>query len=167
MKRKRLACAFLLVLLTLPLTARADGLIIPRNRQSEIFVELYQKDITGWDSANNDAIAGVKKCVYWTYPGSGKVKTVVNHSAGAMEQGYVDSWGRLWGYVSYDMGHKQGWVCVSDSTNEHIPADTEVVAAVRRAMLGENLPAILLVAGVVVITGGLLCRFWYKGRKKV
>lgn len=174
MKGKRFVCALLLALLMLPIAARADvllpGMKPPRNEQSEAFVALYQKELLGWDDAYYNATAGENKLVLWRYPGSGQVTRVINVDCPReLELCYRDSEGRYWGYLSYIVGNKLNWVCLSDPTNENLPADPTVIAAVNREvplmLLRENLPAILLVTGIVAVTGALIYVFWFRKKK--
>lgn len=175
MKGKRFVCGLILALFVLPIAAQADMLVPgvkpPRNEQSEAFVQLYKEKITGWDDNYYKAPEGVKKLVLWHYPGSGQVTRVIDVVCPRdLEQCYRDSEGRYWGYVSYIVGYKQNWVCLSDPTNESLSADPAVVAAVEREVplliLRENLPAMFLVAGIVAVTGGLLYVFWYRKKKR-
>lgn len=175
MKGKRLVCAVILALLLLPTAARADvllpGMKPPRNEQSEAFVELFQDKITGWDDSYYGVEAqNAQQFVLWRYPGSGQVARVMSGSCpGGLEVCYVDNEGRYWGYVGYLMGSRLSWVCLSDPTNENIPADPEIVAAVREKIPGilfwENAPAVILVTGIIAATGAMIYVFWYKGKK--
>lgn len=179
MKRKRLACAFLLVLLTLPLTARADVLIPgqkpPRNEQSEAFAECYKDALVPWDDAYAAALDNMEYVVFWQYPGSGQVKDSIGSGSISIKLGeeygpyYVDDAGRFWAYVHYAYGTRLTWVCVSEPGNDHLPADPEIVAAVDKAVAAikvrENAPAVLLVVGIAAVTGVLLYVFWHRKKK--
>lgn len=176
MKGKRLACVLLLALLVLPLTARADVVGLgppPRNKDSEAFVQLYADGFTGWDSAYANAFDGVEELVLWRYPNSGQVVDHVNADwykgngrDTYFEQLYMDESGYAWGYVGYAYGRRMSWVCLSAPADETLPADPEVVAAVEREVramtLREAAPAIVLVAAVAAVTGGLIYVFWRK-----
>lgn len=175
MKGKYLVSALLLALLIFPTAARADvlmpGMKLPRNEQSEAFVELYEKDLLAWDDSYIDAPERVEKLVLWRYPGSGQVTYVLDRACPTeLDPCYRDSEGRYWGYINYMEGRKLSWICLSDPSNESIPADAEVVAAVNRQvpimLIGENLPAISLVAVILLATGAMIYVFWLRGRKK-
>ena len=179
MKKLRFAAMLLLALLLLPVSARADALAPgqkpPRNEASEAFVKLYADDITGWDSAYDDAVRSADKLVLWRYPGSGQVTGSVEgwysgdqDPAEVFDTCYTDAEGRFWGYVSYIYGERLNWVCLSDLGSEALPADPAVVAAVEKqtkmTAVQETTPVVVLVLVVVAGTGALLYVF-RRGKK--
>lgn len=183
MKLRRFACALIAALLTLSTAARADVLIPgqkpPRNEYSEAFVKLYADSLTGWDETYNTALDGVEEIVLWQYPNSGQRTRTIDADwfrngegdiGGYFDTCYMDGQGRFWAYVGYAYGRQMAWACLSDPVNPNLPADPAVTAAVERevgAMLWrENAPAIILVAGIVAVTGALIYVFWYR-RKRV
>lgn len=173
MKLKKVLCMALLMTMALSTAARADVVFFgppPRNQESETFVEIYKDELVEWDKAYDNAYKGVARVVFWKYPGSGEIKSVINHEIGFGESGgpyYVDGEGRFWAYTNYVEGRRQAWVCVSDPANESIPADRAVKAAVRDALWGMDAPAVLLVVGVVAVTVVLIyALFWEKKKKR-
>jgi hypothetical protein len=182
MKLRRFACALIAALLTLSTAARADVLVPgqkpPRNEYSEAFVKLYADQIVAWDSAYENALDGVEEIVLWQYPNSGQRTRTIDADwfrndergiSGYFDACYVDGQGRFWVYVGYAYGRQMAWACLSEPANPNLPADPEVTAAVERevgAMLWwENAPAIILVAGIVAVTGALIYVFWYRGKR--
>lgn len=179
MKIRRFACALIVALLTLSTAARADVLLpgqkFPRNLESEAFVKLYADRIVPWDSAYDNALSGVEELVLWRYPGSGKTTRTISadwfrnssrKTGEFFDTCYKDDQGRFWGYVGYAYGRQLAWACLSDPTDQALPADPAVTAAVNREAAiipwRENAPAVVLVAGVVAATGTLLYLFWYR-----
>lgn len=179
MRGKRILCALLLAGL-LATAARADVLLPgqkpPRNPQSEAFVRLYAEGLTGWDSAYDQAFDQLDTVVLWRYPKSGEERGTVSTEwfqgyekiGDVLGPCYRDPEGEFWAYLNYAYGRRMSWICVSDPTNAHLPADPAVTAAVDRAVwmerLRENAPAIVLAGAAVAVTAVLLLRLRTKRR---
>lgn len=176
MKRFKTAATLLLVLLCLPIPARADVLLPgqkpPRNEESEAFVALYADDITGWDSAY-DGIVDAEKIVLWSYPCSGEIRDHVEgwyagdsapEPRDVFETCYRDGEGRFWGYIRYIYGSNLSWVCLTDPGSEDIPADAAIVEAVEHRVkttaFWETSPVVVLVLALAAGTGVIL--FWHR-----
>lgn len=179
MKIKKYLCVALLLVMSLSTAAQADVVSFgppPRNEQSEAFVDIYKDELAEWDDAYAAALDGLEYLVFWQYPGSGQVKYSIGSANISIELGenqgpcYVDGEGRFWTYINYAYGKRLAWVCLSDPGNDYLPANPDTVAAVDKevtAMLWrERTPVILLVVTVVAVTIALICRFWYKKKKR-
>ena len=68
--------------------------------------------------------------VFWTWPGSGE-QVWTYTSDGSLtavdnwltpQHVYKDSAGRAWGFIPYFYGARNAWVCLSDPSNQAIPA---------------------------------------------
>jgi hypothetical protein len=94
---------------------------------------------------------------------------------------YKDAEGREWGFVTYLWGNRNIWVCLSDPTNENLPAlnpapepgvwvsETEHVD-IKQDLSGKRFPIlfiiIILVAVVVVVTVIMIKVFWKPNKTK-
>lgn len=81
----------------------------------------FEKYTGGFDAHEYEG-----EILFWTYPGSGVVKSLVDMKDWEDEQidfsmVYTDKAGRKWGFVNYFFANT-GWVCMSDPTNRDLPA---------------------------------------------
>ena len=117
--------------------------------------------------------------VFYSFPGSGFVVARFDHleqsySALSPDKVWTDSEGRVWGQIGYYMAAR-GWVCLSDPSNEEIPA-AEYAMNVPRAQSGDILTASgrdntvaavgAGVGGVAAVSLVLLAVFRYLKKKR-
>ena len=75
---------------------------------------------------------GTDKLYFWTYPGSGEITAefpVDSDEHIGIHSSYTDKDGIQWGYVNYFYTH-DGWICMSDPSNDQIPVNEEDAADV-------------------------------------
>jgi hypothetical protein len=120
------------------------------------------------------------KIVFWSYPCSGVINWTTSDIKEdfRMSNAYTDTEGRQWGFVERYFGARNSWVCISDPTNEKIPAVNtntapSVIPSPESAIPSSNetqmkggLPAavllVILVGALVVVTAILVRLFWKK-----
>ena len=112
--------------------------------------------------------------ILWTWPGSGKISLTLKSSD--IDSGdvpiditgdviYTDPNGHEWGYVSYLYGSRNIWICLSDPSNNEIPAfnrapEPNLIAAIEPPIAGSGITGwistpvivIILVSSVVVLS---------------
>ncbi|HOQ75785.1 MAG TPA: hypothetical protein PK369_04340 [Thermoclostridium sp.] len=113
------------------------------------------------------------KINFWTYPGSGVVRSSVSmkdREGGELSFSYIytDEDGREWGYVGYFYAN-EGWVCLSDPTNPDLPANEVVYEGLipaakpqKPAVSSDMTLVIVLVAAVMVLTAVIIVLIFRK-----
>ncbi len=127
---------------------------------------------------------GAQSVHFYEYPGAPEVKytwalddpswDVLDRLTGAggessyISSVFVDEEGLTWGYVSYLFGRLNGWFCLDRPDGTDFPlrdiTQPELIAAQTPVPPAAAYLPWLLVAGVVLVTGGLL--FWFYGRRR-
>ncbi|MCL1914606.1 MAG: hypothetical protein FWG10_12220 [Eubacteriaceae bacterium] len=119
----------------------------------------------------------VGEIVLWTWPGSGDVRRVFNtanngNSPLVPYQVYKDPDGREWGFIGYLYGSHNVWFCLSDPSNQNLPAfhpapEPALVAAASEGSLPKlrsgfsaTILVIVLVVAVVSATALLVRKRW-------
>jgi len=122
---------------------------------------------------------------FWTWPGSGKISLTLKSSD--IDSGdlpiditgdviYIDPNGQEWGYVSYLYGSRNIWICLSDPSNNEIPAfnrapEPDLTAAVEPPLPGSGIagwistPVIVIVLVSVVVILSLVLIFFLRNKK--
>jgi len=87
--------------------------------------------------------------VLWTWPGSGEIASTLqkewldpdtdSYILNGPTRAYKDSDGREWGFVGYFYGSRNSWICLSDPSNDNIPAFNPAPEPVLRRA-GERTP---------------------------
>jgi len=118
----------------------------------------------------------VEAVMFWSYPGSGEIKCIRNGGEELyITDVYTDEDGRQWGYVD-DFQKANGWICMSDPSNDQIPRNEEEAANVvippEPDFIIEPQPespnAIILIAAAIVVVVGMaviLIRVVFRGKK--
>lgn len=94
---------------------------------AESFSNEFGKTFTAYDDSFEELCQSEDiPVVFWTFPCSGEIITTLEHlsqdySPLTPTWLYTDEEGRIWGSQGYYMGLR-GWVCLSDPSNEEIPA---------------------------------------------
>ncbi len=112
----------------------------------------------------------------YSYPGVGKTgsyipaKYLLEDENFNLRNLFLDENGLVWGYVGYFMGHR-GWICLSDPTNDSLPAvqrqSIELYPAsvpATGALSNDGVVAVCMVSGVALVS---LTLIFVIRRKKV
>ncbi len=150
---------------------------------STAFMEEYAEEIETVTENPELTLKEGEELLYWTYPGSGFLygKTSYVDNGLQTDASYTDEDGRIWGHISYYMGTRDVWICVSDPTALDLPVHAgkieeltppaappeklpETIDGGERADGNLLLPAVLgLIILAVGSSGGII---WYLYRKK-
>lgn len=118
--------------------------------------QIYNDEFNAYDTQED--------IIFWSFPGSGKISgrsSNIKKEDISIAHTYTDGDGRLWGYVGYYQATR-GWICISDPTNEAIPANETLAAPVitpsevtTMAVLSESgdedgFPAVVYIIALVV-----------------
>jgi len=117
------------------------------------------------------------KVVVWTWPGSGEIVNIIrgNHGLlGSFTRSYTDAEGREWGILGFQPRY-YNWVCISDPSNEDIPAFNaapipDLIPAATRIPPPDGIPILVLITILVVVlvgTTAVLIRVFWKKRNVV
>ncbi|MCL1847251.1 MAG: hypothetical protein FWF91_04720 [Coriobacteriia bacterium] len=123
--------------------------------------------------------------IIWSYPGSGEQVGLLYYRSDddfsyIFSSAYRDTQGREWGFISYYLGQRNVWVCISDPGNASIPAfgpgiqgsqqgQNGAVTAVDGGWAISRLLTIALICVlvfVVVVTTAILIWVFYRRGKK-
>ncbi len=145
------------------------------------FEERHFGEYTEYDGSFDEALSRLETVVVWTYPCSGvmaykRLETRAVLDGGSLHYCWRDPKGRVWGYSGYVRGDRNVWICLSDPTSTSIPADGSVLKRLETIYppadeipapnkSGVTWTAAALVAGLAVVTAGLLW-FFFARRKK-
>lgn len=136
--------------------------------------ELYQ--YTGDFAAVKEA----REMVIWPWPGSGnsqgKISDIDAENFSVL-QAYKDKDGREWGFVPYFYGRINFWICISDPTNDTVPAfnpapePTKWVPDTEHTEIGKvdskTIGMItILIGALTIVTATLICVFWKPWKKQ-
>ena len=133
-----------------------------------------------------------KEYVLWAYPDSGILKDTVTFDEDwefQFDDTYTDPDGRLWGYVGYYYGGRNGWICIDDPESKSIPGQEiytgELIPAsgsesastgdsgepasgsssAQKVKTGGISYTVALIAGVVIIAAAVIIALVIKRRK--
>lgn len=89
--------------------------------ESDEFLADHWNEIT--EAAQPKTFPEGTKMIVWTYPESGAIRDADWTTPKDLDITtiYTDAEGREWGYVSYFLGNRELWFCLSDLENETIP----------------------------------------------
>lgn len=135
-------------------------------------------------NGNFDPFSFEDPILFWTFPGSGIIRNRIDMSKYRdmeevklnISELYTDAEGKEWGYVGYFFA-TSGWICLSDPTNENLPAtaieqDGFIPPSLPASVdlsddardEGETPLAVIIIALVVVlvVVTAVLIRIFYK-----
>ena len=148
------------------------------------FEEEYADRITPYNDEFADYDGDAEVVNFYEYPGAAGINQswdtagewhVLDNLTGTADSPsyissiFVDENGLTWGYVNYMYGHLNSWFCLDEPDGRDFPV-REVSAPELTPAQTPTLPAqsyipYILVAAVVVVTGGVLVYFYGKKRK--
>ena len=148
------------------------------------FQEEYADQIRPYHDEFGNYAGDAKVVNFYEYPGAPEPKytwdlgdttwNVLNELTGTggysscISSIFVDEEGLTWGFVSYLYGHLDGWFCLDRPDGTDFPLrdipQPELTAPQTPVLPASSYLPYLLVAGVVLATGGLL--FWFYGRRR-
>lgn len=137
---------------------------------SEAFMNDHSDEIVQ-KSFSLTAEAG-EKVLFYRYPGSGIVEQEFVYDGGSFTfdfmSSYTDAEGREWGYIGYQMGIRNVWICVDEPYNP-LPAgaefrEPEIYSAASPEVMAETLSeaqgipdaVVILAVGVLVIAAAIV-----------
>jgi len=133
-------------------------------------------------SGSIDPVLDAETIVFWTWPGSGEV--VITHSPMRDNRelesmwlqpssAYTDADGREWGLIPYFYASRNMWICISDPSNENIPAFNaapmpDLIQPAAEVPPSEGLPLPVIIIILVIVLAGvtvvLIRVFWKKSK---
>lgn len=148
------------------------------------FAEDYAEEIRPYADEFAGYAGDAQSVHFYEYPGAPEPKytwdlgdttwNVLNELTGTggysscISSIFVDEEGLTWGFVSYLYGHLDGWFCLDRPDGTDFPLrdipQPELTAPQTPVLPASSYLPYLLVAGVVLATGGLL--FWFYGRRR-
>lgn len=146
------------------------------------FNERHGGEYTAYDGSFDEELAKHERIVVWTYPCSGVVAYKDLDVRAILDGAHLSCWrdpeGRIWGYSGYVQGDRDVWICLSDPVSTDIPANPDVLPRLETIYPPiDKLPApnrsgvtgtaVALVAGLSVVTVGLLWFFFARRKKSV
>lgn len=150
------------------------------------FQEEYADQIRPYNDEFANYAGDAKEVNFYEYPGAPEVEqsfetgsnsglNILENLTGSGESPsyissiFVDEDGRTWGFITYLYGFRNAWFCLDAPDGEGFPvrtvAEPEITAPQAPVLPTRSYVPYLLVAVVVVATGGLLAVFYGKRRK--
>lgn len=148
------------------------------------FEEEYADRITPYHGEFADYAGDVRSVNFYEYPGapginhswdtSGEWHVLDNLTGTADNPSYIssifiDEDGRTWGFVGYMYGHLNSWFCLDEPNGRDFPlrdvSSPQLIPAQTPTLPTQSYIPYILVAAVVVVTGGALVYFYGKKRK--
>ena len=142
------------------------------------FREEYASEIHSYRDERSLFDGSAETVNFYEYPGAAEVKDqmepakfqeiLTEGAAQVIDSVFTDEEGHTWGYIPRYMFVRESWLCLDDPGGTDFPVrevpEVEFTPPQTPVRPAAAYAPYILVAGVVVVTAGLL--FWFYGRKR-